>query len=454
MSKTTLVAVLAVGTAGAVGAGLPYYTGVVAERQFQQAFDEVSNHPLTSARQTDYRRGWLSSEAASELTVRIGEHTFVFPCRHSIVHGLASARVTTVAQLPEGMPAELRELFGEDFVTAVTTIRANGDQYTEIHSAAVDTEASEDGRVEWGGLTGTLALEDGRFETDLTLPHLRLSSDDGRIAFEQMTVRGDLERFSSRAWLGDSRFELARFELDVPVKELDGEHAVFRMSGLEVAQAQREDGPDLLRFEMAVKVDEMAAEQAAPWTDLIWDADVRNVDRAAYLDFVDRIATADPSAAPEALGLEMMQMIAADAQTFLERSPRIEFTRLGVSGLEGRFEGDFSIDFDGGDGFTFTMPELLARVSMQAHARMPQSMFEQILAQAATGSAEAMAEQYPEATEAEIATLAEEIRHNQLDQLRASGLLVADGDYYTLEASYSQGFLEVNGIPMNGLLGQ
>jgi len=233
------------------------------------------------------------------------------------------------------------------------------------------------------------------------------------------------------------------------------ENEVGRHLGdIEVVQDQREDGADLFRFDMGVHVGELTYDGDTSWTDFAWDSEVRNVDRAAYIALVDELGrAADPNASPEEFGLQMAQTLGASMQSFLARSPQIVFKRVGVTGPSGSFDAALVVGFDGEGSFELSPPDMIARVSAQANARIPKPMLEQILAQTAMVSARSVAEQYPDATEEQIAQVSEQIRQGQQQQLEASGLLAADGDDYTLDASFAGGSLVVNGVSMNGLLG-
>lgn len=454
MSRITLIAALAVGTAGVAAAGLPYYTGLVAERQFNEGFEElkVQNSPYATIRPTGYERGWLSAEAGSELIVRVEDQTYTFPFRHTIAHGMASATVTTLAGLSPEAPEGIRALFGEEWLTAVTKIRPNGDQRTVITAPAREVDADQT-HLNWGGVAGTIDLDGDRLVMDVRLPHFRLSADDGHMTVEGMSITGDMNRFSPRLWLGDSRFDVQTFELDAPIEE-GASRLAFRLNEVALAQKQSEDGPDLFRFDMGVHVGELTYGQDTSWKDIAWDTEVSNIDRAAYLAFVDELAAAgDPDATPEEFSLQMGQIMLASAEGLLARSPEMRFKRIGATGPYGVFDSALAVGFDGEGQFELSPPDLLARLSVQANARVPKPMMEQILAQTAMTSARAIAEQYPEATEEQIAQVSEQIRQNQKQELESAGLLIAEGDDYTLDASFLRGNLLVNGVPMNGLLG-
>lgn len=453
MSRVTLIAALAVGTAGVAAAGLPYYTGVVAHREFNAAFEQVQNSPYATARLTGYERGWFKAEAASELVFRVEDETYTFPFQHTISHGWASARVTTVSRMPAEASERIRSLFGDELFTAVTTVRPNGNQQTVLNAPALQAEAADmQGRLDWGGVAGTIDLEGDRLLMDIQVPHLRLTADDGHMTLEGMAVTGDLNQFAPGLWLGPSRVAVDVFDMDAPAE--DATRVAFRLGDIELVQDQREDGADLFGFDMGVHVGELIYDGDTRWTDFAWDSEVRNVDRAAYIALVDELGrAADPNASPEKFGLQMAQTMSASMESFLARSPQIAFKRIGVTGPSGSFDAALVVGFDGEGSFELSPPDMIARVSAQANARIPKPMLEQILAQTAMVSARSVAEQYPDATEEQIAQVSEQIRQGQQQQLEASGLLAADGDDYTLDASFAGGSLVVNGVSMNGLLG-
>lgn len=452
MAGRTLLALFGLIALAALTVGVPYYTGHVAEQSFHAGLATLADHPQLEARPGGYDRGWFGAEAQSELTLRVDGHGPVtFPARHTIRHGWISSDIDTVIEVPEGASEPVRSAFDQAVLTAHTTVSLKGDQHTDLHAPAATIEAAP-GRLEWDGATGTVEQAGKRLLLDIQMPRVRLTDGETQVTLEGGTLTGDLHRDAPALWLGDSRFELDRLEADVP--DLDrGGRLAFRVHELDLRQAHEADGPDLFAFDLVMRAAEIDIGGEQTWRDLVWETELRNIDRTAYLDLLRELpAAAEKADDPDELNERVSELIAAAAPDFLARSPSIRIPRFEVSGPDGPLTGAMDLRFDGDGSYELTYSEVIARLAMQARARVPQVLVERVLTETATASARAFAGQHPAVDDEEVATLAEMIMQNQIREARAAGLLKADGDSYVFEASFRHGSPVINGVPVDELL--
>ncbi len=105
---------LGVGFLLLLGVGIPYVTGVFAEQQFTQLYQQWTQSPFVSSQDSQHQRGWLNSTASSHMLWQKNQGQVEL--QHQIDHGLLplkAVNINTVVGLNEVLQQQLQTYLGD-----------------------------------------------------------------------------------------------------------------------------------------------------------------------------------------------------------------------------------------------------------------------------------------------------------------------------------------------------
>lgn len=455
--RKSILAGAALAVAAGAWAAAPYATGMWAEKAFKDNLEAFSAHPQVDLRLASYDRGWTRSRARTELTFHAPEESVTFGLRHRIQHGPtfsmpALARITTTPLIPEERAETVAFYFG-DRPPLKTELRIGltGAQHLTLSSPAFHgpVHSKPGTSLDWQGLSGEADISAGhdRVSLQLKAPGLKVSGSDGSMTFKGLAARTRMHKAAEHLWLGDSHIELDQLDLDVPNREQGGRIRVQvrTIRGEQtLADGQAED---LLRVTggwgfQSARVD------GREFSDGALALELHNVDKGAYRDLQKRArALQADDLSQEELAQRNLALFQELLPRFLARSPQLKITRLSLETGDGRLEGTADATYRGDPEATALPPApamLLQRVTAHGRLTMDKALLTTILRASAENKLAARKGVDPE----QAREMAPRMAQMQMGMLQGMGVLEAKGDHYTVEASWEEGSVTVNGRPL------
>lgn len=391
----------------------------------------------------------------------------------------------------------------KDFPPAELTTRALGGNKGEttltMKALTQDiTDGERAGSIDWKGLTGKLNYP-GTFqeisgnldmpgwtlkidqEADMALDQLKLTGTldadftplklDGGVKAFRMTVPNtgianladlafnlDLTPVPSGLKLGKATAHLAQLILD------RGDEGKLTVNKLALAsESQAKDGNVAFTFNTTLEKAELPAALASPSlreVDFALDFGVHNLDETFLAEVENTITTMQKQGASDGMMMmSLMGKLTQAAPRLLQRSPRVEMSKLRMKTSGGEVTGHLKLDLDGskyqGDGkqpVLYTDPALLKSALVGEadffvpgvllrefyHKKIAQDMAKAAMQQPADApDAKPSAELTPE----QIGQMVD----SELKALQVQHLIVPEGDGYRTKVSFQDGKLTING---------
>lgn len=414
----------------------PFATGHL----MQSTLNDVEHFPgvrdALSLELTDYRRGYLESQAESELQLNLPEGETL---RLNLVHRIdqlpgVDGRYATVHTRwqPEdpALKRKLDEMFGDQAVLRLTTaLYPNGSSHSTGRVPAIEAKG-----VRFSGADLTLDTRrdghfDYRFDGDL------LSVTDGAAGVDD---GGRLDasglRLAASGQVADDGFvwdSEARVELDaLDVEQPNGEARVRDLS-IRFDSARQDD---LWGFSLGYEIGEADIDER-PFRDASLRLEVERLDADATRALAQRLQGLQQLAGrgadvSEATG----QALLAELPQLLNRGPRIAVAPMQATTAEGETSLSLSAELPGGlfEGEPNPMMwmAVMSALVIEGQFHMPLALLEK---QAATMGQQGAVEQ-------------------QLAPLLAQGWIEIDDKTLSTTIDYRQGNLTLNGNSANQLL--
>ncbi len=430
-----LFIVVAVVLVAALGAA-PYATGHL----MQSTLNDVEHFPgvrdALGLEVTDYRRGYLESQAESELRLNLPEgETLRLKLVHRIdqLPGLDGRYATVHTRWDPEDPAiqrKLDEVFGDQAVLRLSTaLYPNGSSRSTGRVPAIEAEG-----VHFSG--ADLALDtrrDGRF--DYRIDGERLSVTDAAEGVDD-GARLDANglRLAASGQVADDGFVWdgeARVELDeLNVEQSNGE-ARIRDLAIRFDSARQDE---LWGFSLGYQVGEADIDDR-PFRDASLRLEVERLDADAMRSLVQRLENLQQLAGRGAdINQATGQALLAELPQLLNRGPRVAIAPMQATTAEGETSLSLSAELPGGlfEGEPNPMMwmAVMSALVIEGQFHMPLALLEK---QAATMGQEGVVEQ-------------------QLAPLLAQGWVEIDDKTLSTTIDYRQGNLTLNGNSANQLL--
>jgi uncharacterized protein YdgA (DUF945 family) len=470
------IVIILVLAAGFVGAA--YWSGVQAERWYQEAMAEGAKNPNVKLGTTRYERGLFSSQSLTRVQFALPEGESKeadpsFAIRQDIYHGplpLAGRGVPGVpmqwggavvrATLDPESSAWTRELAklygGQEPMVAISRVGFDGASDTQITMPPLTLSNVEDLQsLKFSGLQGQfqVAPRGGAVQGRLTVASLDLvgkpTAGEGQPADGVGQVR--LGDFSLDVNQRKGAFDLLYGDSSVKIGELRVQDqttgAPFVATNLTIAGTLSPQGAQQVAGEVVVKADQITVDQQSGSGSLKFA--IRNLDGATVMQLQQwqQKLVAQPED-PQALD-ELMKLF----KTLLRGKPELALDSQAKL-TQGDWQGKLTLNFqDFGEVNLLVDPSgLLGALEkgvadIVASRKLIETLListtqEQLLAQAK--------EQGKAVSESAIQTMATQQVTEQLQGLTSAGFIRLEGDQYKTTARFEGGKLFVNGqeIPL------
>ena len=455
--RKRLVVGLAVAIAVGAWAAAPFVTGMWAERAFRTNLENLSGHPQVDIEVTAYSRHYLGAEAESRLTLKAPEDTLRIRLHHDIEHGPtfslpALARITTTPAIAEDQAKVAAYYFGDQApLKSQVRIGLTGAQHATFSSPAYHGALHNDRSVDvdWQGLSGEAEVSAGqdRVTLALTAPGLEVSGQEGSMAMQGLSARSRMRKQAEHLWLGESDLGLEQLTMDLPNRK-DGGRIQAQVAGIKGDSAITEGkAADLLRVDLGWGF-EKATVDSRHFKDGALAMELHNIDRAAYRELQERatnLQSADLT--QEQLADQNLALLQELLPRFLGRSPTLKVTRLQLETDDGRMQGTARAAYRG-DREVEALPAnpalMLQRLNAHARLTLDKPLLMAVLKATAENKLAGKDNIGPE----QAKRMAPRVAQMRLGMLQGMNILVAEDGKYSVEASWEEGSVTVNGRPL------
>lgn len=448
---------------GAALAGLPLWAGYEAEKSYRALLEQLSRAGGMSLGEQRYDRGWLHSEARTEL--RLPGLPGALVAQHRISHGpLAFDRLLAgeldLAPIQARIASELRLTTSGQTAAPLpplimeTTIPVRGGGVMLLALPPFQLGAPDGGRLEWHGLRGELRFDRDwqHLLLDLNAAGARLSAGgqraDKTIEFQDLRLRADLREGAAGYPLGETVLTLARFALGPLAAE-----------GLRLASQTRAAGEHVtLALAHRLEAVHAGGERLGPGE---LDLELRRLDAAALRKFEQALQELRrkrlPAEQANLIGAgKVLELIA----TLARQAPELEVTTLRLQTAGGELSGRARFVLDGRSLDLGANPMLLlTALSGELELTLPPGMIAPLLAplilkdiEASRAAGRLTAEEAARLTPAVLAQVTDQALPLYLPRHPYTRFLVREAGRYRLRAEWRQGRLLVNGEPVHGAL--
>ncbi len=480
MSKLVggLVGVLGIAAVGVTGAA--YWSGLQAERWYQEALAEVarsgSGIKLSTVR---YDRGLFSSHILTKVQMAepdgSGDSHPSFAIRQEVYHGPVPLAGLNQPDVPMGLVGavvrttldrdsspwirQLAAWYGtQEPLIAVSQIALDGSGTTHVAMPPLVLKEVEDLQsLDYSGLQGDFQVgpKSATVKGQLTIPRLQVVSkakaasagqsaaEAGTVQLRDLKLTVDQRRGSFDLLFGESAFTLAELRVH---DQSSG--APLLITGLNVAGSLTAQGTQQVAGEMRMKADQVTVGQQSGTGSL--HLAVRNLDGPT----IGKLQQWQQQANQAPDDAQNLNTLWAVMKTLLAGQPELVLdTQAKMS--QGDWQGKMTLnfqDFDESNWLQDPSSLLGALEKGSADLSASKALVETLLIEQQMDQLKSEAgdeQQPPQAAQALRATATAQVRQ-QLEGLVATGFVKLDGDRYTTSARFANGQLQVNGqsIPL------
>ena len=473
MSKLVgrVVGVLIIAAAGVTGAAY-YWSGIQAERWYEQALAEGSKNGNVKLSTVRYQRGLFSSHVVTRVEIAKPEGSASgdpsFSIRQDIYHGplpLAGWGVPGVPMQLTGAVVratldpessdwtrQLAKWYGDqEPVVALSQIAFDGASVTRITMPALtlkDVEGLQS--LHYSGLEGQFQVgsKATTVQGNLTVASLDLVDKPKVAGEEQQTTGGeqiklrdltltvDQHKGPFNLLFGESRFKIAELRAQ---DQTSG--SPFVMTGLNIAGVLTQQDSQQVMGELKIKADQITAEQQSGTGSL--HLALRRLDGATLeklQQWQEKVASQpdDPQAFNELLAL-MKALLVGKPEFMLDTQAKT---------TKGDWQGKLTLnlqDFNEANLLQAPSSLLNALEKGSADVAASKALVETVLTDQLVDELPSQAaEQEPPADPQALRSKAAEQASQQLQELTAAGFIKLDGDQYKTTARFEGGKLFVN----------
>jgi uncharacterized protein YdgA (DUF945 family) len=368
---------------GVVVAVTPELVGRLTEKEYRQAMEQLSAHPLINLSTVSYEREWFRSQAVTAMELKVpvpggdagdGSNFFVEQLRVELIHDMAHGPLifggeaivrpallatTTRMRLPGEAQELVTRIYGEQEPLTIDSVRSffgvhrvrfamAGMTYTDNDSgititmqpATGDWLVSRDlascrGTLSWPGLTGGFAR--------------------GEIDIEGFSYVFDMQKLNEYIWTGTGAFDVERLGIRAP------EGFEFGLTALHVDSDIREQ-EGLLHGRGGLALSRLIVNDLE-YGPAAYSVQLRHLEVAAISDIYARqynMYGQMQGASPEemaALHEQFGEYLLALLPQLLKQGPELEITNLSITMPAGEITGAAKIRIDN------SQPELLEQLA-------------------------------------------------------------------------------------------
>ena len=446
-------AVVVLALAGAYVGGTVWSASQV-KAKYDEAFAQVEQQlPIIRIAERQFDRGFLGGTYT--YTVKLSCVPAGMPqapgitLRDTIKFGplpgfktFAAAAIDSELVLPADVQQALTKVFGEQApYTLHTVIGYGGAIDSNLRIAPAKWTQAGEGAIDWKGLElHAITLADGSMRYEATAPGMALDIQDaaapGRISFDGMTLRGDIQPGTAGAWLraGKGTGEIA--SMNFQFTDGSGKLVKVAINGLAVT-SESALANDLLSSRSHMQGTGQFGDTKLDR--ITMDASMERIHAPTYEKIIkdllaqastcDAGQTVDPRAAVAAMQAQMLQLLPYDPQYGLDKfevemdGKKAELSyRVGTKGVTN-------------DDLKMPLQALfMTKGEVSASAKLPISWIDRALGALSSGDS-------PSAPPPEFV-------HQMIDQVVAQGFVTREGDVLAAQFTMSKGAITLNGKPM------
>lgn len=450
-------------------AGGTYMLGGQVRSLYQSSLEGADNWGIFSLAVDDYQRGFLSSQARTQVDLRLpggeGEgapETVQLVFDHTFRHGPLPGgfSLPALAEI-ETRLAEVRlvgvdaEGFFEHFpeleaAVAVTRVAFDGSARSHLRIPPLERHDTE-GELKWQGLRldaeaapGGRALK-GRIE----MPGLEFLAEGSRI--ELGGIRGEFDLTEALPWIyvGRSGMSLDGLEMEFPDGE-DGRRRSFEFKAGKVTLDSRHEG-ERLHYRESLELARLGMDDEF-FGPLSVEIELRNLDGQALSDFMGQFQQVGRELAevdPETRLIRLLPLYGELAMKLLAGGPELRIERLHLVAPKGEVRGGGRLGFAGEPGlFLGDFAALLQQVEAAVELGADEDLVRSVLAETMRAELQAQAAAPAEYGGEEIEPLPAEALEREIDNLLERNFVVREGDKLKTTASLKNGVLTLNGAAL------
>jgi len=456
-----IVGIVALAAAGMTGAA--YWSGLQAERWYEEALAEGSRSGDIKLSTVRYQRGLFSSQAVTRVEIARPDPDVPdpsFSIRQDIYHGplpLAGRKTPDVPMEWTGAVVratldpessdwtrQLAQWYGDrEPVVALSKIAFDGASDTHITMPPLTLNEIEDVQsLEFSGLQGQfqVAAHATAVQGHLSVAGLEMIGTpeaSGQVKLSDLTVTVDQRKGAFNLLFGESSFKIGELRVR---DETTG--APLVMTNLSMTGSASQQDPKQVTGEMLIKVDQITADQRSGTGAL--RLTLRHLDGATaerLQQWQRKISSKpdDPQALNELLGL-IKALLRNKPELILDTQAKM---------AEGDWRGQLTLnfqDFDGMGALQNPMSLLAALEKGQAEIDASKALVETLFTEILSEELQAQLERQDQSVdEKAVQNMAAAQAGQQLQQLMAAGFLRLEGDRYKATARFEKGKLLVNG---------
>ncbi len=458
MTKKTIITVLALTALAVICAGLPYVTGLKAEKYFHKTMTAFSETPSVNFRVKNYKRGWFASYAESEIEIILWNRNIPVVFEHEIKHGpsltnVGLAKIITKVRFSGKIQNELNHYFMDRSpIEIITHVGMLGGQQTEFAIPPFDghPKGMDDINISWQRVDGNIELSSdmSRYTGVMRVPLLAVSGENGEAArIDSMVMDMDMKQRAEGLWLGRAVMNIAGVYVDFDKQGPGAGNETMKITGISFDQTSSEEAGLLLQS-MTGRAESLTVMDRT-FKEGVFDSEIRNVSMDAYLDLQRTMkAIAEKQLPPNEAGKQIVEAMMDILPEFLRQSPEYTINRLTVSSDQGDVTAHASVKYVGNGDFKAF--HLLNDLACDAMLSVPKELLKDI---ALTYTREQISRQLrssgTEKTEEELENLSQQTVDNNIEGLLQNNIIVAVGDNYTARFALNNTGMMVNGRPLN-----
>lgn len=440
---------------------VPGIVGFKVEEQYQGMLDRTGQTGFEILEQ-EYRRGWFSSEARSELRVQVQASAdaaepleLVLTLENRIDHGPLTSQGMALAEIETDLLLNGERLFPEDYPAVIATrILLDGSGSTVVEMPAMDlTENEERPAVRFGGLSGVVNFDAAieNVSVEMEMPGLEVMDDDLQL------VKAGEASVNSRSWIGESGLTLGSGNLkleDLSIYDASsGEQVSLQGLGL-VVDSSEQDGQVTGFAAYSLDSLEIGDQTYGPG---ILKVELVRLSAPVLLDLQRAIENMQGQQMTETQrSMAVMGVLMGSASEFLANDPGMSIDPLRFSTPDGELNARFSVNAEGLRWEHVGNPQLwITKLDSSLSLRIPEKLLRSLLANQArtrlVKEIEALTEELgekPLVEQEQLDSMVDAEVQGQMELWLGQGLLERDQEDVVTEARLSGGQLTVNGQPV------